>query len=920
MDATPESYPATASCLDGFNLVEESDGPASVPTRCEKREVLDATADCASYGTPVMVSASGRRCVTGGEHTTHPTVTCPANGGWNMVDGQCQKTIQVEQTRTTVDRVQYEVTETVRVPPYTAQVRIPPYRETVRVAPWTAQVRIPPYRETVRVPPYTETVTQTYPRRQRYCAQYDTEFGSGCSRWAYRTVTETVTETVDVYHYEQREVYYYQTVDAYHYEQREVYNYQPVEAYNYETQTRLECCRSVIREETVIVDRVETLSPADLVRTCPATYALDSNTNHCKRPAGTYLGNGTPRCNGSIWTLNSSDWKCSRVLPGVVRYSCNEGDTEITPTTTPPTCRTHVCPSDYLLDSASQTPTCARQVCVSGYELDLSASPPNCFRYVCPAEYGLVQSSDPPLCESVDPPHTRCVDVDDGLITTLAVGQDCPPCPAGFNRALRPQADRQRAMECVPDCGTGEIENMAGTGCARIACTPDGDGHARTHAPNGDCVLPCDTESETMDFVGACVARSGNEIPPEWERLLGTGLGSAACDLVDSARVASEAVPEMGSWWRRLQQAGVDALVIYCEPGVDTVTASLLDGDLTLAEAREISEGVFVSTLCGLLQSRLIAGTRLATSVTPAGLIGNTIMLVSCTEVGTKAIRWAIDAVMVPPSADCTREWSTLDLLTWGPRLGLLWNCPNPSLSRSNTDPSFTSATAFELAENQTAVATIVAMDRDSLDDVTGLSIVGGADQSKFMINSAGKLSFKVAPDFENPEDQASVTPINADQNNEYVVVIRATSGTGARQRTADQTITITVTDVNEPLSVDEQESAQNVPPTFTTVATFDVNENETMAAWVAAIDSDAQDRLDHIAIIGGADQSRFGILVLPGVAFLSFREAPDYENPVDSNSDNRYEVRVRATSGAGSRIMTAEMTIIVTITDVPSA
>ena len=34
-----------------------------------------------------------------------------------------------------------------------------------------------------------------------------------------------------------------------------------------------------------------------------------------------------------------------------------------------------------------------------------------------------------------------------------------------------------------------------------------------------------------------------------------------------------------------------------------------------------------------------------------------------------------------------------------------------------------------------------------------------------------------------------------ADTDNDYVVVVRATSGTGGREKTADQTITVTVTD-----------------------------------------------------------------------------------------------------------------------------
>ena len=361
-----------------------------------------------------MVSASGQRCITNAEHTTQPT----------------KKTVQVEETRTTVDEVRYEVsytvrvapftaririapyTETVRVAPFTAQVRIAPYTETVRVAPFTAQVRIAPYTETVRVAPFTETITQTYTRRQRYCAQYDTEFGTGCIRWSYRNVTETVTETVDAYNYERRDVYHYETVDAYNYEKRDVYHYETVDAYNYEkrdvyhyetvdaynyeTRTRWECCKSVTREETVMVDRV--------VRTCPSTYALDTNTNHCKRPAGTDLGSGSPVCPDSTWILNSTDRSCSRILPGVVRYGCHEGDTEISPATTPPTCRTYTCPTDHQLDLTGSPPACFQYVCSDGYELDSTTSVPTCVRHTCSDGYELNLAGSTPMCTYVECP------------------------------------------------------------------------------------------------------------------------------------------------------------------------------------------------------------------------------------------------------------------------------------------------------------------------------------------------------------------------------------------------------------------------------------------------------------------------------------------------------------------------------------
>ena len=108
----------------------------------------------------------------------------------------------------------------------------------------------------------------------------------------------------------------------------------------------------------------------------------------------------------------------------------------------------------------------------------------------------------------------------------------------------------------------------------------------------------------------------------------------------------------------------------------------------------------------------------------------------------------------------------------------------------ANAAPVFTSAAAFNAAENQTAVGTVQASDGNGEDSVTGYAITGGADASKFRIgNATGVLAFATPPNYEAATD--------ADGNNAYVVVVRATSGADAREKTADQTITVTVTDVD---------------------------------------------------------------------------------------------------------------------------
>ena len=115
-----------------------------------------------------------------------------------------------------------------------------------------------------------------------------------------------------------------------------------------------------------------------------------------------------------------------------------------------------------------------------------------------------------------------------------------------------------------------------------------------------------------------------------------------------------------------------------------------------------------------------------------------------------------------------------------------------------NTAPSFTSDTSFELDENRTVATTVVAADPDSGDEVA-YAITGGADSLKFDIGeTTGELTFKVPPNYESPADVTSTDPLNDVGNNEYVVTVTATGGTGGRALTAEQTITVTVRNLEE--------------------------------------------------------------------------------------------------------------------------
>ena len=129
------------------------------------------------------------------------------------------------------------------------------------------------------------------------------------------------------------------------------------------------------------------------------------------------------------------------------------------------------------------------------------------------------------------------------------------------------------------------------------------------------------------------------------------------------------------------------------------------------------------------------------------------------------------------------------------------------NLNDVNEPPEFTSDATFETEENGATVGEVAARDEDNDDDITGYAITGGADRDLLEIDSAGALTFKDAPNFEDPADNG--------RNNTYIVVVTATGGAGSRAMTAQQTITVTVTNESEPPGKPDAPTLTSPRPTY---------------------------------------------------------------------------------------------------------
>ena len=189
----------------------------------------------------------------------------------------------------------------------------------------------------------------------------------------------------------------------------------------------------------------------------------------------------------------------------------------------------------------------------------------------------------------------------------------------------------------------------------------------------------------------------------------------------------------------------------------------------------------------------------------------------------------------------------------------------------------------------------LTASDQDAFDTVT-FSIgttdatTGGEHRDLFYIDS-GILRFKAAPDFEKGAGTG------AGMNN-YEVIVTASDGTVSDS----QTITVTVTDVND-------------PPVFSSGATSSAAENTVdVVNPLAASDEDGDTVTFSIdttdATTGGEHRDLFEI----DSGILRFKAAPDFENGAGTGAGmNNYEVIVTASDSTVS----VTQTITVTVTDV---
>ncbi len=195
--------------------------------------------------------------------------------------------------------------------------------------------------------------------------------------------------------------------------------------------------------------------------------------------------------------------------------------------------------------------------------------------------------------------------------------------------------------------------------------------------------------------------------------------------------------------------------------------------------------------------------------------------------------------------------------------------------------PVFDATGPFSAAENQIQVGTVSASDQDK--DLLSFSLPAKADNALFQIGNDGVLTFSSPPNYESPADN--------NKDNAYDVIVNVNDGL----HNVEVSVQVTVTNVND-------------APVIAAVTQSSMAENGLAAATLTASDEDKNSLTFSLA--GGPDQALFNVAANGAV---TFKTAPNYEIPTDSNTNNVYDITVRVSDG----LLSADGQLQVTVTNI---
>jgi VCBS repeat-containing protein len=201
------------------------------------------------------------------------------------------------------------------------------------------------------------------------------------------------------------------------------------------------------------------------------------------------------------------------------------------------------------------------------------------------------------------------------------------------------------------------------------------------------------------------------------------------------------------------------------------------------------------------------------------------------------------------------------------------------SITNVNEKPAISSTKIDDIEEGKILVATISASDPDANTSLT-YTLISTKDSGLFNIGAkTGVITFKTAPDHENPRDNGS--------NNSINFSVQVSDGA----LVAVQEYSFDILNINEPPFFD------TITPSINDIGNLE--EGNTKIASISASDSDTKGSLIYSLInsVGAKDEDLISVNKTTGI--VSFKVSPDYEKPIDVGSNNSINFSVQVSDGA---------------------
>ena len=173
------------------------------------------------------------------------------------------------------------------------------------------------------------------------------------------------------------------------------------------------------------------------------------------------------------------------------------------------------------------------------------------------------------------------------------------------------------------------------------------------------------------------------------------------------------------------------------------------------------------------------------------------------------------------------------------------------TITDDDAAPVVTTTSPLLVEENETAVATLAATDADDRLEDLEWEIAGGTDRSRFTLTAGGELAFKVAKDYENPDD--------ANRDGDYEITVRVSDG--ANRAEADFIVRL--------------QDVDDIAPEFSAA----VADGSTLTlAYSEALDSSSVPGTDAFTVTGGnATRTVSGVRVIGSAVELTLDPAVEH-------------------------------------------